>query len=320
MGVEISLQVIQTCAGIVGVVGNTLVCVVINRVKPMHTLTNSLIFNQAVIDLLGSLLTLVTANVGVPHPLSGWSGELYCRVWESKFFIWAFFASSTFSLTALTLERYFAIVFPFLYKRWFSKTMVALIITAVWVLGCVSSIYNLTYIVFDGHDSCVSVTHENSTVVGTMLFLFEYAIPLGVMLYAYLHITIVLKRSVRRIGGEGNVGTTVHHQQEAAAGGGQAASLVRARKNIFKTLFVVFCCFAICWTPNKIIFFMFNFGWPLDFNGALYAISVALVVSNSAINPIIYAIKYRQFRRGFCIMVGRARLSDNCDVFLNTTG
>ncbi|XP_038058011.1 trace amine-associated receptor 9-like [Patiria miniata] len=321
MGAAITLQVVQNCAGVIGVLGNTLVCIVICRVQSMHTLTNGLILNQAAIDLLGSLVTLISANVGKLDPVpDGPTGELYCRLWFSKFLNWAFFAASTFSLTALTLERYLAILFPFTYQTRFTRRAAILVVIAVWLTGCACSAYNIAIKRFNGIGSCESVNVGGSQLVGVLLFCFEYLIPVTVMLYAYIHIIVVLKRKARRVGVMGGNGTGSSAERQAAGRGeGQAESLVRARKNVLKTLFIVFCSFVVCWTPNKIIFFMFNFGWPLDFQGALYVISVALVVSNSAVNPIIYALKYRQFRHGVLYMFGVRSNADEVVLGMSST-
>ncbi|XP_038066064.1 galanin receptor 2b-like [Patiria miniata] len=313
---DVAIRVIQTVSATLGVLGNVLVCVVIGRVRTMHTLTNAFILNQAAIDLMGSVFTLIEANAGRPNPVPpGLAGELYCRVWYSKFFIWAFFAASTYSLVALTLERYLAIVFPYRYQVVFTKRKAVLVIVFVWMLGLVNSVYNLIYVAPDGKGLCVSVKVAGSQIIGAMLFLTEYAIPVAVMLYAYIHITMVLKRSANRVGPVTGEGAGNHGGQEHQ---GRAGSLLRARKNVFKTLLIVFCSFVVCWTPNKIIFFMFNFGWPLDFSSSLYVFSVALVAANVFVNPVIYALKYRQFRRGIKVLLGRAVHAD--EIFTTSAG
>ena len=149
MDATTALRAILSVSSTLGVLGNGLVCLVIGRVRTMHTLTNALIFNQAVIDFMGSVFTFAEANAGRPERVpAGLAGELYCRLWYSKFFIWAFFAASTYSLAALTLERYSAIVFPFKYRAVFTKWKAFLVIVFVWILGLVGSIYNLLYVRF----------------------------------------------------------------------------------------------------------------------------------------------------------------------------
>ncbi|XP_022095080.1 galanin receptor type 2-like [Acanthaster planci] len=283
------LRVIKTIVGLLGIFGNALVCFVVFKTKAMHTTTNAFITNQAVIDFLGSAMLLLGSNTPIPVPLpTGLSGDLLCRLWISDFFLWAFLTVSTINLVFLTFERYFAIVFPFRYPTLYSRNRVVVMMTVTWCLGFGSSCYNVFfYANTDG--VCMSLNIPGAQAVGVMIFLLQYLIPVVAILLAYVHITVVLKRGADRVGPQ----PTGQSGVEAAG-----ASLLRARRNTFKTLLIVFITYVFCWTLNSIIFFMFNFGYPLDFNGALYIVSVALVAINSCANPIIYAVKYRQFRQG----------------------
>jgi len=61
---------------------------------------------------------------------------------------------------------------------------------------------------------------------------------------------------------------------------------------------MVCCGFIVCWSPNEILFCLSNVGYPVDFGGWFYHLTVVLVNINSCINPFIYAIKYREFQHG----------------------
>ncbi|XP_038052425.1 galanin receptor 2b-like [Patiria miniata] len=284
------LRVIKTIVGFLGIFGNALVCFVVFKTKAMHTTTNAFIFNQAVIDFMGSTMLLLGSNIPIPVPMpAGLPGDLLCKLWVSDFFLWAFLTVSTINLVFLTFERYFAIVFPFRYPIYYSRNKVVVMMTLTWCLGVFSSCYNIViYANIEGN--CVSLTIPGAQAVGVIIFFLQYLIPVVAILLAYVHITVVLKRGADRVGPQ-PTGQSVVEALDA--------SLLRARRNTFKTLLIVFITYVVCWTMNSIIFFMFNFGYPLDFNGALYIVSVALVAINSCANPVIYAVKYRQFRQGF---------------------
>ncbi len=69
--------------------------------------------------------------------------------------------------------------------------------------------------------------------------------------------------------------------------------------------------FDLRWTPNQVLFFAYNIGFDIDFEHWLFLLSVALVATNSCVNPVIYGMKYRQFRKGLKQMVcGRRNLGD----------
>ena len=60
------LRIYKTIVGIVGILGNGLVCVVICKVPAMQTRTNAFIFHQAVVDFFGSTMILLQSEV--PYP------------------------------------------------------------------------------------------------------------------------------------------------------------------------------------------------------------------------------------------------------------
>ncbi|XP_038050821.1 galanin receptor 2b-like [Patiria miniata] len=303
----VSLRVVKTIVGLLGIIGNWLVCVVIYRVRSMHTLTNAFIANQAVVDFLGSLMLLLSSNVPTPYPLDqDLASWLLCRLWVSDILVWAFFTASTFNLVALTLERYYAIVFPFRYQRNFQSCKATVVIACVWVFGMATCAYGIVIHVINEGGRCVQIAVPGAHAIGVLYLCMQYFLPASVMFFAYSHIAIVLKRNATRVGPmqarrQDRAGGSVSGQP---AGEGAGDAMLRARRNTIKTLVLVFAVYVVCWTPSSVIFFMYNFGWPLDFRGALYIISTSMVAINSCANPFIYALKYQQFRRGVRSMLG----------------
>ncbi|XP_038047513.1 trissin receptor-like [Patiria miniata] len=298
------LRIFKTIVGIVGILGNGLVCLVIGNVSSMQTRTNAFIFHQAAVDLLGSLMILLQSGVPLPDQMpDGVLGLIVCNVWYSNFSLFLLFVISTLNLLSLTLERYFAIVHPFRYQAAFAKRpklKVGVVIAVCWILGTVIKSYSLTiFKVQDG--KCVSNAANRSKVIGSLTTVLQYIVPVAVMLFAYIRISVELKRGAARVGPAPSV---ISSAAGASNGDGNAQpaglmeSLLRARRNTFKMLWIVFITFLVCWTPNQTIFLMFNLGWKLNYDGWYYLLSVAMVAANCCVNPVIYAFKYRQFRKG----------------------
>ncbi|XP_038045485.1 trissin receptor-like [Patiria miniata] len=298
------LRIFNTIIGIVGVLGNGLVCVVIGKVSSMHTRTNAFIFHQAVVDLLGSLMTLLQNEAPIPDPMPnnalGWA---VCRVWYSRFALFLIYVISTYNLLSLTMERYFAIVHPFKYQAAFAKRprlKVGVVIAACWIIGTVINSYVANaFKVQDGR--CVSSAAYRSKVIGGLVAILQYIVPVAVMLFAYIRTSVELKSGAARVGpAPANVGpaagasTTDGNAQPE----GMMESLLRARRNTFKMLWIVFITFLVCWTPNQVLYLAFNLGWNLNVENGFYRLSIAMVAANSCVNPAIYAFKYRQFRKG----------------------
>ena len=306
----------KTLVGIVGILGNGLVITVICRVHFMHTLTNGFICHQAIIDLLGSLLLLLQTNIPVPVPVpETLAGELLCRIWIGDAMLWLMFVTSTFSLLALTIERYVAIVYPFRFNTMFSHKSAAAIVVAVWLIGISLKSYSfIIYTVVDG--KCKFKPVAGSSVMGPLLVVTQYFVPSAIMLFSYTHIAVTLKRGAEKVAPlttnrRGATGTASGQQQPQVANE-QQESLLRARRNTFKTLVIVFATFLVCWTPSQVTFFLFNMRWiTIDFTGPFMVFNTTMVASNCCINPIIYSFKYKQFRKALNKMIGRQVFTDD---------
>ncbi|XP_071798795.1 galanin receptor 2b-like [Asterias amurensis] len=304
---NLSNQIFQCAVGVVGICGNGLVCVVITKIHFMHTITNAFILNQAVIDFFGSLLILLSSLIPISDPIpSGVGGVLLCHVWVSKYFIWAIFTTSTFNLVALTLERYLAIVFPFKYQTLATRRNVTVALLCVWVSAFLFVTYNFFLRNLD-NGKCLQRSVKHPEILGVATVSVIYMVPVIVMLIVYVHISVVLTKGAERVGPAPSAA--------AISGGGvaidnQRESLMRARRNTFKTLLIVFISFTVCWTPNCIIFTLFSLGYEVDLSSSIYLITVAMVSLNSCVNPFIYAIKYKQFRKALKIVFGRPDQSD----------
>jgi len=78
-----------------------------------------LVVNQSVIDIVGSLFSLITSVVKTD--ISGLSrnrisDQILCRVWLTKIPFWAMMVTSTYGILLTTLSRYFAVIYPIKYK------------------------------------------------------------------------------------------------------------------------------------------------------------------------------------------------------------
>ena len=307
------LRIYQTVIGIVGIFDNGLVCFVICKVRVMQTRTNAFIFHQAAIDLFGSTMILLKSEIPLPDPIpDNTLGWFICHAWFS-FVLFFPFVLSSFNLLVLTMERYFAIVYPFKYQAAFStwpRLKVGVAMAMCWVLAAALKSY-LLLIFKEENGTCVPNPIPGSRALGILTAFMQYILPVAVMLFAYIRISVELKRGAARVGP-----APAGHLPGASNGPSMAESLLQARRNTFKTLLVVFITFLICWTPNQIIFLMFNLGWEIKFNEWFYFLSVAMVATNSCVNPVIYAFKYRQFRKGLCQIFCSRR--NNIDGTFNT--
>ena len=71
----------------------------------------------------------------------------------------------------------------------------------------------------------------------------------------------------------------------------------QGQQNVIKTLILVGVAFIVCWTPNELLFFQFNLGGTIQWEGWLYYTTVVLVFVNSCINPLVCMLNYKECRQ-----------------------
>ncbi|XP_011681083.1 octopamine receptor beta-2R-like [Strongylocentrotus purpuratus] len=329
-GASVGLMVatsFQIIFGIMGLVGNS-ICFAVLRRQSRKNHTNWLIVNQCFADILTSLaLILVVIQLhwfSLPPNLGYLGSQLYCRLLDSRILIFSGFATSSFNLTIISVERYVAVVHPMLYvTRVKRKTMYVLAITA-WLTAPTLQIV-LASTQFDYRDGrCVII--DRGPAVGVALFIWEYFIPVVIMGFSFFRIAARLY-SLNRISTEAmqdtNSSTAANRIQPSnvptvseatstanvstnGSGSGQAAvnSTTQAcrnvrRRNITITLFIIYMTYLVCWTPNQFIFLAFNFGVLPNYIGSTgHIITTVLATLNICINPIVYAFRYKAFKKG----------------------
>ncbi|XP_077991581.1 tachykinin-like peptides receptor 99D [Glandiceps talaboti] len=290
------VKITELVLGVVGTIGNSIVCIIILTCKYMKTTTNYFIFSLAVADGFTSLLLILNryllAAITIEYPQS-FAGMLYCRVWISQLLFWVGIKCSVFNLVAVTVERYFAIVHPFSYQQKFTKFTAVTMISITWFISFASELpfvfFHDIYLV-EGVPTCQFSWPSStaSSIIGVTSFLTTYFFPILIMVWSYYKIVSSLRQNADRLAQNTN-------PEEY----GPAKSLLKARQKVVRMLILVVMAFTICWSPNQCLFLAYNFGAPVVYSSIYYSFFVLLAFSNSVVNPVIYAFKYKQFRRGF---------------------
>ena len=290
----------------VGLLGNLFVIVVVFHYTAMRkSFTNLFIINQSLVDFVSSIVLLLSTIFEDDGTLLyGVGGDIYCLFWLTKVLLWGSLTSSTFNLLAMTLERYFAIVWPLKHKLSVSQDKILVCIALAWVIGLSFNgaiLWPSTKVV---NHKCNVLRFWPSVVAqrvtGLLNIAVKFIFPLIILSYCYLHMAIALKTKVQPVvSGTG--------QTPDASAIGASIKKDKARRNIFKTLMIVTVCFVVCWVWNQVYFIIFNFGYPLNFTNKFYHFTVVAVYFNSCCNPFIYIINYRQFQDGIRKLMGRIR-------------
>ena len=223
-------------------IGNVLVICVVIMNRQMRTVTNYLIVNMAVADLLITAFSMtITVKVIATSRFDWFDGvisEILCKI--IAFSQPLSIAGSVLSLTAIAVHRFFAIMYPL--KRHITFHVAYGIIAVIWIVGiAVSSPILYAQKVYEVNQKrryCVEIwtpafkedAGEDYTIV---IFVVLYAVPLLTM--SVLYSFVVYKLWVRKVPRN----QTAENQLRAE----------KSKKKVLKMLMVVVLLFALCWLP-----------------------------------------------------------------------
>ncbi|XP_028628739.1 prolactin-releasing peptide receptor [Grammomys surdaster] len=272
---------------VVGLVGNCLLVLVIARVRRLHNVTNFLIGNLALSDVLmcAACVPLTLAYAFEPR---GWVfGGGLCHL---VFFLQPVTVYvSVFTLTTIALDRYVVLVHPL--RRRISLKLSAYAVLGIWALSAVLALpaaVHTYHVELKPHDVRLCEEFWGSQerqrqIYAWGLLLGTYLLPLLAILLSYVRVSVKLRNRV--------VPGSVTQSQ---------ADWDRARRRrTFCLLVVVVVVFAVCWLPLHI----FNLLRDLDPRaidpyafGLVQLLCHWLAMSSACYNPFIYAWLHDSFR------------------------
>uniref|UniRef100_A0A673BPM5 Trace amine-associated receptor 1-like n=1 Tax=Sphaeramia orbicularis TaxID=375764 RepID=A0A673BPM5_9TELE len=264
---------------LITICGNLLVIISILYFKQLHTPTNYLILSLAVADLLvGVLVFPLSMTYTVTSCL--FDKDVYCKIRDS--FDVALCTSSILNLCCISIDRYYAICHPLTYKTTVTVNVVRIMILVIW---SIASFIALGIIIGGfSQGTCEEMCSIDVVLSNVMGLIFAFYLPAIIMLCIYLKIFLVAQKQVNSI-------------QSTKSG----ATASKMEKKATKTLATVMGIFLLCMSPYSIcVVFQPLASVPPSF-AAIETLNW-LTLSNSMLNPFIYAFFYSWFRSA-CRMI-----------------
>ncbi|XP_038061557.1 adenosine receptor A1-like [Patiria miniata] len=269
--------------------GNALVCWAVYYNRRLRNVTNYFIVSLAIADLLVGLLAIPFAlltNAGEPR-----NSFHLCLFMNS--FVVTLTQSSILSLLAIALDRYFAVVSPLRYKRVATARRALIVIFFTWLLAFVIGMipvfgWNLGKPERENY-ACVFTEVIDMRYMVYFNFLGSVLPPLLIMLFVYVRIFRVVRKQLAAISR-----TMVASNDEMNR---QLAALAVKEGRAAKLLAIVIILFAVSWLPLHIINTVILCTGGVNYT--ILLIAIILSHSNSAMNPIVYTLSNREFRRTF---------------------
>ncbi len=281
---------------VMGVFGNVLVCFVVFRNKLMQSVTNLFITNLALSDIL--LCILAVPFTPSYTFLRRWIfGTILCHLVPYAQGVSVYI--STLTLTAIAIDRFFVIIYPF-QQRMRLIACIA-IICIIWTISLLLTIpYGLYMQV-----SRLNFTGENEyyceedwpteyyrKIYGTLTVLLQFLLPFFVVTFCYICVSIRLNDRAKT-----KPGAKTTKKEE----------LDRDRKKrTNRMLIAMVLVFGLSWLPLNVVnvlndFYVNTSEWSIY--NVLFFIAHSVAMSSTCYNPFLYAWLNDNFRKEFKLVL-----------------
>ncbi|KAL6113704.1 uncharacterized protein ACO6RY_11917 [Pungitius sinensis] len=279
---------------VVGVVGNSLVMVVIGKAKyslggegggggrRASSPTNIFILNLSVADL--SFLLVCVPLQATIYSLPEWVfGAVLCKL--GHYFFTASKLVSIFTLVAMSADRYVAVVLSKKSRCVRSRRNALVGVCVIWILSLVCAVPVAQHqgLITD-HPSAPNSTFcwelwsgPSRRAYRVTVLLIGYLLPLLLITCCYSKVLFYLHKKMKNMSRKSE----------------------RSKRKTAQTVLLVVTAFTICWMPHHIIVMWVEFGtFPLnDATLAFCIVSHCLSYGNSCVNPVLYAFLSENFRK-----------------------
>ncbi|XP_008421375.1 neuropeptide Y receptor Y8a isoform X2 [Poecilia reticulata] len=275
----------------IGLLGNAGLVFIITRQQELRNVTNILIANLSCSDIL---MCVVCLPVTVIYTLMDhWVlGEALCKV--TPFVQCMSVTVSIFSLVLIALERHQLILHPTGWTPAAGHSYLAVGLT--WLVGCFISLPFLSFNIltndpfqnislpsnpFRDHLICMELwpSDKHRLAYTTSLLIFQYCLPLLLVLLCYLRIFIRLRR--RR--------DMLEHSRRT-----------REAQRINVMLLAIVTAFALCWLPLNVFNTLFDWhhqALPKCQHDAVFSACHLTAMASTCINPVVYGFLNSNFQR-----------------------
>ena len=278
IGFSVLFSVMVLC----NLVGNTLVILVVLRNRSMKTPTNYLLVNLASADIVVAIFIGIQfiATPTFTHP-QGTLGSVLCKTLTGGTPGWVGAVASVFSLVAIAIERYWAVLHPHSQKIKLTKTKIVVLALLSWLVSIIWAIpgfWATTYI-----KEIKGCGHSFSKPIYAKVYTVGWSVVAGVIPISIMG--ALYSRVVYRLWFVNSAATEATQR-----------ALLRYRKRVTKMVILVTVVYVLCWVPELLIYFL-GFTGAITLQAVHHAVASALIVFNSSINPTVYSLQSSKFRK-----------------------
>lgn len=223
-------------------------------------------------------------SISVPP---GGFGQFFCRVIFSQYLVFTLGIVSVYTVTCMAIDRWFAVARPTKYKTTLTKLRVNICVVCIWALSVLLNTPHLLEMKAtngpDNEPQCewVVLTHGTTRrVVAILEFSGKFFLPLLTASITILSLNNHVKSS-----------PALFQTNRGKAG-------LRLLRMCMLTAVVL----GVCWFPNQLYYMLFKYDIT-ELDTPMHHFTVVLCMLNSCVNPLIYCISNKTYRRHFSLLL-----------------
>ena len=283
------IKILMVTVSIFGIVANLKVIIIIMRNKDLRTPLTMLLMNLSIADLVAGISIYPFVFVDVSRTeLTAAEKNIMCAFSPAMvpFFVAA--GESIFTLCAISISRFIIIKYPMRLNLKLTKRGSLIFSLISWVVSIALMIPNAMSVRYEDHTGfCYRYypASMNTELYRAILLILGTILPISAMTMTYIAAWRHLKRN-----------TTLDERV-------QVANTDSPRRKIMVMLGVLIMTYICCWTPFYVYWTLVSTAF---YNDSIedkirlfrfYSIAVLFSLCNSALDPIIYTLSGKQFRR-----------------------
>ena len=281
--VDFALFIACVALSPVTIVGNLMVHISMYKFRSLRTVTNMFIGSLAVADfLLGFVCLPIYALFFIDSTFGRYK---YLCLWKYSAVLVSM-TGSLYSLVAISVDRYIAILHPLKYPIIMTRKKAKIIISGIWI-------YHLIIIVIPSA-GWNNYDKYNGTVCNFFKILpLPYTILTApVSIFSSLFISMYLYRQIFNV---------ASHQLKKRKHRVQSKANLQLQKDMrsVRAMGIILFFFYIFWAPSMFIIPLKYLDIPADISEIIKNFGMIIAMSNSAVNPFMYCWLRKDFCRAF---------------------
>ncbi|XP_002732004.1 RYamide receptor-like [Saccoglossus kowalevskii] len=285
---QVILAILYACTSLLAVIGNLVVCYIVLGNPRMRTVTNYFIVNLAISDILMAVLCV---NLTFYYSINfHWPfGFVMCALVQYVQMVSV--SISIFTLVAISLDRYVAIIHPLRPRMTRKQAFIIMII--IWVLAGGISLPAGINSKIDTHSNSSTIvcketwpTNIQRSIYTITLMILQYFLPLVILSITYSIIGYA-------IWGRKPPGERERHRDARQA---------ESKKKLVKMFALIVLIFALCYLPIHTFNLLLDYQPDIGHFHYLKVVYFAVhwtAMSNCVYNPFVYCWMNAKFRNGF---------------------